>query len=120
MYIAIFVASVVVAVTFVEPRRGPVLAALVVLISLWTLVGWHNRAYAYRCANCRRVFHVSTIVNFLTFQGVTRGPDGTYRGWKSLTCPYCHQRTKAIVVRKTEAPKDTKRRTPGSDAPLLR
>jgi hypothetical protein len=119
-YLALFLASVVVAVTVIEPRRGFAAAALMVLVTLWMLVAWHNRAYAYRCANCRRVFQVPTLVNFLSFQGVGRRPDGTYRGWKSLTCPYCHQRTKATVVRKLESAAKPKGRSPGSDAQLLR
>ena len=119
-YIAVFLASVLIAFTVVAPRRGPVAAAIVVLLAVWTLVGWHSRGFAYRCANCRRVFRVPTFVNFLTFQGMSRRPDGTYRSWKLLTCPNCHQRTKATVVRKVELPPKSKRRSPGSDAPLLR
>ena len=120
LYVALFIASVIVAVTVIEPRRGAVAAALLVLVTLWVLVAWHNRAYAYRCANCRRVFQVPTLVNFLSFQGIARRPDGTYRGWKSLTCPYCHQRTKATVVRRLEAAERPKGGSPGSDAQLLR
>jgi hypothetical protein len=119
-YIVLFVGSVVVAFTVVAPRRGPVLAALLVLVTLWLLVGWHSRGFAYRCANCRRVFQVPAIVNFLSFQGVSRRPDGTYRGWKSLTCPYCHQRTKATVVRRLDDERRPRAKSPGSDAPLLR
>ena len=119
-YLALFLASVVVAVSVIEPRRGFAAAGLMVLVTLWILVAWHNRAYAYRCANCRRVFQVPTLVNFLSFQGVGRRPDGTYHGWKSLTCPYCHQRTKAAVVRKVEPAAKPKGRSPGSDAQLLR
>ena len=120
LYVAILTCSVIVAVTVIEPRRGAIAAALLVLVTLWTLVAWHNKGFAYRCANCRRVFQVSSLVNFLTFQGVARRPDGTYRGWKSLTCPYCHQRTKATVVRKVEPADRPKGRSPGSDAQLLR
>jgi hypothetical protein len=119
-YVALFIASVIVAVTVIEPRRGAVAAVLLVTVTLWVLVAWHNRAYAYRCANCRRVFQVPALVNFLSFQGIARRPDGTYRGWKSLTCPYCHQRTKATVVRKVEAAERPKGGSPGSDAQLLR
>lgn len=119
LYVVLFLGSVVVALTFIEPRRGPVPAVLLVLVSLWTLVAWHNKAYAYRCANCRRVFQVPTIVNFLSFQGVGRRPDGTYRGWKALTCPYCHQRTKATVVSKVEMTRKPRGGSPGSDAQLL-
>jgi hypothetical protein len=118
--VALFIGSVIVAVSVIEPRRGAVAAALLVLATLWVLVAWHNKAYAYRCANCRRVFQVPTLVNFLSFQGIARRPDGTYRGWKSLTCPYCHQRTKATVVRKVEAGDRPKGGSPGSDAQLLR
>jgi hypothetical protein len=119
LFVGLFLCSVVVAFTVIEPRRGALAAVLVVLVSLWTLVAWHNRAYAYRCANCRRIFQVPTLVNFLSFQGIGRRPDGTYRGWKSLTCPYCHQRTKATVVRKVEASRK-RHGSPGSDARLLR
>ncbi len=120
LYVALFVTSAFVAGTVIAPRRGAFAAVLLVLVTLWVLVAWHNKGYAYRCANCRRVFRVPTLVNFLSFQGVGRRPDGTYRGWKSLTCPYCHQRTKATVVRKVEPDNRPKRRSPGSDAQLLR
>jgi hypothetical protein len=120
LYIAILVCSVIVAVTVIAPLRGPIAAALLVLVTLWMLVAWHNKGYAYRCANCRRVFQVPTFVNFLTFQGVARRPDGTYRGYKVLTCPYCHERTKATIVRKVEPSGRSKPRSPGSDAQLLR
>lgn len=120
LYVVVFLGSVVVAFTVIEPRRGPLAAVLLVLVTLWMLVAWHARAYAYRCANCRRVFQVPRLVNFLSFQGIGRRPDGTYRGWKSLTCPYCHQRTKATVVRKVETTRKPKGGSPGSDARLLR
>lgn len=119
LYIAILVCSVVVAVTVIAPLRGPIAAALLVLVTLWTLVAWHNKGFAYRCANCRRVFQVPTFVNFLTFQGVARRPDGTYHGYKSLTCPYCRERTRATIVRKVEPAERPKRSSPGSDAQLL-
>jgi hypothetical protein len=119
LYIAILVCTVVVAVTVIEPLRGPIAAALLVLVTLWTLVAWHNKGFAYRCANCRRIFQVPTFVNFLSFQGVARRPDGTYRGFKSLTCPHCHQRTKATVMRKVEPAGRPKGRSSGSDAQLL-
>lgn len=80
LYVALFAASVVVAVTVIAPRRGAGPAVLLVLVTLWVLVAWHNKGYAYRCANCRRVFQVPTLVNFLSFQGIGRRPDGTYRG----------------------------------------
>jgi hypothetical protein len=122
LYLALFVTSVFVAGTVIAPRRGPLAAVLMVLVTLWLLVAWYNRGYAYRCANCRRVFQVPALVNFLTFPGIGRRPDGTYRGWKSLTCSYCHQRTRATVVRRTDAAEKPKPkgRSPGSDAQLLR
>ena len=39
------------------------------------------------------------LVHFLTFSGMGRNPDGTWNTWKSLTCPSCGKRTRAVAVK---------------------
>ncbi|HMK92772.1 MAG TPA: hypothetical protein VK576_07220, partial [Thermoleophilia bacterium] len=33
------------------------------------------------------------------FSGIGKNADGTYHTWKSLTCPSCGKRTRAVAVR---------------------
>ena len=58
-----------------------------------------RRTYRYRCANCGHEFKPPLLVNYLTFSGMGRNPDGTYHTWKSLTCPSCGKRTRAVGIR---------------------
>ena len=63
--------------------------------TLWGLVDWHARQFAYRCAQCAHEFTIPTWVDFISPQGITRQGGG----WKSLQCPHCHTRTRARVLR---------------------
>ena len=92
-------------VLFIYPRYGLAFTIFIMLVLTVMLVRSFSRTYSYRCGNCGHAFRAPTVVNFLTFSGVGRNPDGTYHTWKSLTCPRCGQRTKAIALKM--APGDT-------------
>ena len=87
----------------VYPKYGLAFSLLLMLILAIFLVRAFGMGYRYRCANCGHVFKVPLLVDFLTFSGMGRNRDGTYHTWKSLTCPSCGRRTRAVVVR---APSD--------------
>ena len=95
-------------VIFIYPRYHLPFTILVMLILTLMLVRAFSRTYSYRCASCGHAFRAPTIVNFLTFSGVGRNEDGTYHTWKSLTCPRCGKRTKAVALKMApgEAPSD--------------
>ena len=86
-------------VMFIYPRYGWAFTILIMLVLLLMLVRAFSRTYAYRCANCGHTFKAPTLVNLLTFSGVGRNADGTYHSWKSLTCPHCGQRTRAVALK---------------------
>lgn len=84
---------------FVYPHYGVITSLVLMFIVTFTLVRAYAMGYRYRCAHCHAVFKVPLAVDFLTFSGMGRNPDGTFHTWKSLTCPSCGQRTRAIAVR---------------------
>ena len=84
---------------FIYPRYGWLYAGLLMLIVTFMVVRAYSMGYRYICANCGTVFRVPVPVDFLTFSGMGKNPDGTYHTWKSLTCPSCGQRTKAVAVK---------------------
>jgi len=86
-------------VMFIYPRYGIAFTILIMLLLTVMLVRAFSRTYVYRCANCGHAFRAPTVVNLLTFSGVGRNPDGTYHSWKSLTCPKCGKRTKAVALK---------------------
>ena len=83
----------------IEPRYGWPFSLLLMLIVTIMLVRVYSMGYRYRCANCGAVFKVPLAVDFLTFSGIGKNSDGTYHTWKSLTCPSCGRRTRAVAVR---------------------
>ncbi len=95
-------------VMFIYPRWGLAFTVLIMLLLTLMLVRAFSRTYSYRCGNCGHAFRAPTVVNLLTFSGVGRNPDGTYHTWKSLTCPRCGQRTRAVALKMTtgDAPAD--------------
>jgi len=101
--LAVFVAVVLVAITVVYPWRGFWPTFLLIMAGLWMYVGLLSRASGYRCGNCRRAFQVPTTVNFFTASAVGKNPDGTYYSYKTLTCPHCGKRTRARLVKRTDA-----------------
>ncbi|NLG65731.1 MAG: hypothetical protein GX537_09025 [Actinobacteria bacterium] len=96
------VVGTVFALVVLRPVSGTIVTVLFLVALFWFITSWASRAFGYRCANCKRVFRVPTTVNFFTPSGVAKNPDGTYYSWKSLTCPHCHQRTKARVLRRAD------------------
>jgi hypothetical protein len=100
--LVILVAGVWFSLAVLRPKSGTLITVLFLIALFWFVVGMFSRKYAYRCANCGKVFRVPTTVNFFTPSGVAKKPDGTYFPWKSLTCPHCGQRTKARVLKKAD------------------
>ena len=98
-----FVAVIAGTVVVVYPWRGPLYAAVAVLLTSWLYVRLVSQQTGYRCANCRKVFQVPTTVNFFTMSLMGKNRDGTYYSYKSLTCPKCGKRTKARLVKKASA-----------------
>lgn len=103
--LAIVIGTLLAAILVVYPWRGWFPTALLIFASIWMLVTIRSRADGFLCANCGRVFQGPTVVNFFTPSGVARNRDGTYYGWKSLTCPHCGRRTKAKVIKKVDMEK---------------
>ncbi len=75
--------------------------AVVVVLGLALLVGWHARRFAYECRRCGAEFTIPALVDLVSPQGIDRGQDGAIRGWKLLRCPACHAWSRATVVRPT-------------------
>jgi len=84
---------------FIYPRYGLAFSLLIMLLLAVMLVRAYAMGYRYRCGNCGHMFKVPLLVDFLTFSGMGKNPDGTYHTWKSLTCPSCGKRTRAIAVK---------------------
>ena len=86
-------------ILIIYPRYGWLYSLLLMVIVTFMLVRAYSMGYRYICANCGRAFKVPLVVDFLTFSGMGKNPDGTYHTWKSLTCPHCGRRTRAVAVR---------------------
>ncbi len=83
----------------IYPKYGLAFSLLLMLVLAIFLVRAYSMGYRYRCAHCGHLFKVPLLVDFLTFSGMGRNPDGTYNTWKSLTCPSCGRRTRAVAIR---------------------
>jgi predicted RNA-binding Zn-ribbon protein involved in translation (DUF1610 family) len=94
-----FAVAFAMVILLVYPKYGLAFSLLIMLVLMVFLVRAYAMGYRYRCASCGHVFKVPLLVDFLTFSGMGRNRDGTYHTWKSLTCPSCGQRTRAVVVR---------------------
>ncbi len=98
LYVAIGVLVIVAgAMLLLDINRivGGVLVLVLAGVVLATLVTWHTRTFAYRCTRCGEEFSISPLKDFLSPQGI-----GTKGGWKYLTCPRCHTRERAEVIKK--------------------
>jgi DNA-directed RNA polymerase subunit RPC12/RpoP len=84
---------------FIYPRYGLAFSLFVMFVLTIMLVRAFSRGYLYRCLNCGNQFKAPMLVHFLTFSGMGRNPDGTWNTWKSLTCPSCGKRTRAVAVK---------------------
>ena len=94
-----FAFSFFLVVLVIQPRYGWPFSLGLMLIVTIMLVRAYSMGYRYRCASCGTVFKVPLPVDFLTFSGMGKNRDGTYHTWKSLTCPSCGRRTRAVAVR---------------------
>jgi DNA-directed RNA polymerase subunit RPC12/RpoP len=102
LFVVLLMAALLIGLLVLRPRFGWPATAIWVVVCLLILVRWTSRAYGYRCAACGKDFQVPTVVNFFTPQGIAKRPDGTYYSWKSLTCPHCRKRSKAMVVKRAD------------------
>ncbi len=84
---------------FIYPRYGTAFSLFVMFVLTIMLVRAFSRGYLYRCLNCGNQFKAPFLVHYLTFSGMGRNPDGTWNTWKSLTCPSCGKRTRAVAVK---------------------
>jgi hypothetical protein len=97
--IAGLVVSVLMIIFFIYPWGGWLPSVLLFFVTVLMLVRAYSAGHRYRCANCDSVFRVPVTVDLFTGGGIGKNPDGTYHNWKSLTCPQCGQRTRAVVVK---------------------
>jgi DNA-directed RNA polymerase subunit RPC12/RpoP len=98
IYVALFIAIITIGAIFLLSAYLYVwliilTASLILAISLFLLVQWHARNFAYRCLKCGHEFEVSAFTDFISPHGLSRSG-----GWKYLKCPKCHQRSKATVT----------------------
>ena len=94
-----FAVAFAMVILLVYPKYGLAFSLLIMLVLMVFLVRAYAMGYRYRCASCGHVFKVPLLVDFLTFSGMGRNRDGTYHTWKSLTCPSCGRRTRAVAVK---------------------
>jgi predicted RNA-binding Zn-ribbon protein involved in translation (DUF1610 family) len=118
--VAGLIVSVLMIAFVIYPWRGWVPSVLIFIVMAVMLVRAYSTGHRYRCANCGWVFRVPVAVDFFTGGGIGKNPDGTYHNWKSLTCPECGQRSRAVVVRVAPGDEDAAPEPTGSsrdDAP---
>ncbi len=100
LYVAIGMLVIVAGAVFlldVNHVVGGVLVLVLAGVVLATLITWHAKTFAYRCTKCGEEFSISPLKDLLSLQGVdTKG------GWKYLTCPRCHARERAEVIKKVK------------------
>ncbi|OIQ05910.1 MAG: hypothetical protein AUK59_02025 [Candidatus Altarchaeum sp. CG2_30_32_3053] len=94
IYIAAFVAIIIIGAIFLLPAYGYIWLILFVG-SLFLLVRWHAKNFAYRCPKCGHEFEISAFIDFISPHGLCKGG-----GWKYLKCPKCHERSRATVIKK--------------------
>jgi len=94
-----FAFAVVLVVIFIYPELGLLSSLLIMAAVTLMLVRAYSLGHRYRCARCGDVFRVPLLVDLLTMGGIGKNPDGTYHNWKSLTCPRCGRRSRAVVVK---------------------
>lgn len=94
IYIAIFIAVITIGAIFLLPADLYVWF-IILAGSLFLLVRWHAKNFAYRCFKCGNEFEISIFTDFISPHGLGKGG-----GWKYLKCPRCHQRSKAIIIKR--------------------
>ncbi len=93
-YIAVLVVINVIGTFFLLPAFWYIWLILIAG-SLFLLVRWHAKNFAYRCPKCGHEFEISTSRDFISPHGSSKSI-----GWKYLKCPKCHERSRATVLRK--------------------
>ncbi len=100
LYVAIGVLVIVTGAMFLLDLNrtiGEILLLVLAGVVLAALVTWHTGTFGYLCTKCGEEFSISPLKNFLSPQGI-----GTKGGWKYLTCPRCHTRERAQVIKKVK------------------
>jgi DNA-directed RNA polymerase subunit RPC12/RpoP len=100
VYLALFIAILAIGAIFLLSAYLYVwltilAASLILAISLFLLVQWHARNFAYRCLKCGHEFEVSAFTDFISPHGLSRSG-----GWKYLKCPKCHRRSRVTLIKK--------------------
>ena len=98
LVVAGFAFALLTVILVIYPWGGLLPSALVMVATTIMLVRAYSLGYRYRCGACGKGFRVPLVVDVLTMSGIAKNPDGTYYNWKSLTCPHCGERSKAVVV----------------------
>jgi DNA-directed RNA polymerase subunit RPC12/RpoP len=98
IYVLLFAAALVIGAIYLLPAYWYVWSILVVG-GLFLLVRWHARSFAYHCPKCGHEFEISTVKDFVSPNGIVRRSGGV-QGWKYLSCPKCHERVKALTIKK--------------------
>jgi len=94
VYIAVFVAVIIIGAIFLLPAYFYIWLILFIG-GLFLLVRWHAKNFAYRCPKCGYEFEISTFTDFISPHGLSKNG-----GWKYLKCPKCHERSRATVIKK--------------------
>jgi DNA-directed RNA polymerase subunit RPC12/RpoP len=94
MYIAVFVLVIISGAIILLPSYAYIWL-LLFAGSLFLLVKWHAHTFGYRCPNCGHEFAISTVTDFVSPHGLSKRG-----GWKYLKCPQCHERIRAMVIKK--------------------
>lgn len=94
IYLVVFAAVIIIGAIFILPVYWYIWLILV-MGSLFLLVRWHAKNFAYRCSKCGYELEISTFIDFISPHGLGKGG-----GWKNLKCPKCHEKSKATVIKK--------------------
>ena len=94
IYVAVSVAIIIIGAIFLFPTYWYIWLILVVG-SLFLLVRWHAKNFAYCCPKCGYEFEISIFTDFISPHGPSKSG-----GWKYLKCPKCHERSRATVIKK--------------------
>ena len=97
-YIAVSIAVIIIGAIFLLPAYWYWYIWLILVVgSLFLLVRWHAKKFAYRCPKCGHEFEISIFTDFISPHGPSISG-----GWKYLKCPKCHERSRATVIKKVK------------------
>jgi len=98
LYLGVFLTIIMVGAVIFSTYRSMlslIVYGAIVLISLFVLVNWHARTFAYRCADCGHIFEISMWKDLISPHGIDKKG-----GWKYLHCPECSRWMKARLLPK--------------------